>query len=53
VQTLSPNLILTIARNAKRTLFPNGYPAPPPVDLTPEEQAQIRARLLAYHGKLP
>ncbi|KAK7064436.1 PXA domain-containing protein [Favolaschia claudopus] len=52
-QTLSPNLILTIARNAKRTLFPNGYPAPPPVDPTPEEQVQMRARLLAYRGKSP
>ncbi|KAJ7357113.1 PXA domain-containing protein [Mycena albidolilacea] len=52
-QTLSPKLVLTIARNAKRTLFPNGYPAPPPVDPTPEEQAQMRARLLAYRGKSP
>ncbi|KAF8213325.1 PXA domain-containing protein [Mycena galopus ATCC 62051] len=52
-QTLSPKLVLTIARNAKRTLFPNGYPAPPPPDPTPEEQAQMRARLLAYRGKSP
>ncbi|KAJ6519576.1 PXA domain-containing protein [Mycena sanguinolenta] len=52
-QTLSPKLLLTIVRNAKRTLFPNGYPAPPPVDPTPEEQAQMRARLLAYRGKSP
>ncbi|KAJ7275290.1 PXA domain-containing protein [Mycena haematopus] len=52
-QTLSPKLLLTIVRNAKRTLFPNGYPAPAPVDPTPEEQAQMRARLLAYRGKSP
>ncbi|KAJ7225763.1 PXA domain-containing protein [Mycena pura] len=52
-QALSPKLLLTTMRNAKRTLFPNGYPAPPPVDPTPEEQAQIRARLLAYRGKSP
>ncbi|KAJ7169629.1 PXA domain-containing protein [Mycena filopes] len=52
-QTLSPKLLLTITRNAKRTLFPNGYPAPPPIDPTPEEQAQMRASLLAYRGKSP
>ncbi|KAJ6509280.1 PXA domain-containing protein [Mycena vitilis] len=52
-QTLSPKLLLTTARNAKRTLFPNGYPAPPPIDPTPEEQAHMRARLLAYRGKSP
>ncbi|KAJ7655071.1 PXA domain-containing protein [Mycena polygramma] len=52
-QALSPKLLLTTARNAKRTLFPNGYPAPPPVDPTPEEQAQMRARLLSYRGKSP
>ncbi|KAJ7102177.1 PXA domain-containing protein [Mycena belliarum] len=52
-QALSPKLLLTTTRNAKRTLFPNGYPAPPPVDPTLEEQAQMRARLLAYRGKSP
>ncbi|KAF7319955.1 PXA domain-containing protein [Mycena kentingensis (nom. inval.)] len=52
-QALSPKLLLTTIRNAKRTLFPNGYPAPPPIDPTPEEQAQMRARLLAYRGKSP
>ncbi|KAJ7071272.1 PXA domain-containing protein [Mycena amicta] len=29
MQALSPKLLLTTIRNAKRTLFPNGYPAPP------------------------
>ncbi|KAJ7462626.1 PXA domain-containing protein [Mycena galericulata] len=53
VQALSPNLLLTITRNAKRTLFPNGYPVPPPPDPTPEEQVQMRTRLLAYRGKSP
>ncbi|KAF7306701.1 PXA domain-containing protein [Mycena indigotica] len=51
MQALSPKLLLTTIRNAKRTLFPNGYPAPPPIDPTLEEQAQMRARLLAYRGK--
>ncbi|KAJ6574886.1 PXA domain-containing protein [Mycena capillaripes] len=50
-QALSPKLLLTTMRNAKRNLFPNGYPAPSPIDPTPEEQAQMRARLLAYRGK--
>ncbi|KAJ6604402.1 hypothetical protein DFH09DRAFT_1354165 [Mycena vulgaris] len=52
-QALSPKLLLTTTRSAKRSLFPNGYPAPPPPDPTPEEQAQMRARLLAYRGKSP
>jgi len=34
-------------RIAKRSLFPNGYLAPPPIDPTPEEQAAIRERLAA------
>ncbi|THU94859.1 hypothetical protein K435DRAFT_724260 [Dendrothele bispora CBS 962.96] len=46
--TLSSAFLFNIVRNAKRTLFPNGYPAPPPVDPTPEEQAEIRAKLLAW-----
>jgi hypothetical protein len=48
---LSPALILTITKTAKRTLFPNGYPGPPPIDPSPEEQAELRARLLAWRGK--
>ncbi|KAG7450305.1 uncharacterized protein BT62DRAFT_927622 [Guyanagaster necrorhizus] len=47
---LSPALLLSIVRIGKRTLFPNGYPAPPPVDPTPEEQAEIHAKLLAWRG---
>ena len=48
---LSPALILTTIKTAKRTLFPNGYPGPPSVDPSPEEQAELRARLLAWRGK--
>jgi hypothetical protein len=48
---LSPALILTIVKTAKRTFFPNGYPAPPPIDPSPEEQAELRAKLVAWRGK--
>ena len=48
---LSPALILTTIKTAKRTLFPNGYPGPSPVDPSPEEQAELRARLLSWRGK--
>jgi hypothetical protein len=48
---LSPTFILNITRLSKRTMFPNGYPGPPPMEPTPEEQAQIRAKLLAWRGK--
>ncbi|KAK0505893.1 PXA domain-containing protein [Armillaria luteobubalina] len=49
--TLSPALLLNIVRIGKRTLFPNGYPAPPPVDPTPEEQAESYAKLIAWRGR--
>ncbi|KAE9409672.1 hypothetical protein BT96DRAFT_984722 [Gymnopus androsaceus JB14] len=45
---MSASLIQTITRSAKRTLFPNGYPAPPPIDPTPEEQAETRRRLVNF-----
>ncbi|CAA7266642.1 unnamed protein product [Cyclocybe aegerita] len=48
---LSPAFVFNITRTGKRTLFPNGYPGPPPIDPSPEEQAEIRARLLAWRGK--
>jgi hypothetical protein len=48
---LSPAFVLNIIRTSKRTLFPNGYPGPPPVDPTPEEQAELRARLVAWKPK--
>lgn len=44
---LSPSRLVEIIRTAKKSLFPNGYPAPPPVDPTPEEQAVIRERVVA------
>ncbi|KAF8807608.1 hypothetical protein BYT27DRAFT_7165507 [Phlegmacium glaucopus] len=48
---LSPAFILNITKTAKRTLFPNGYPGPPPIDPSPEEQAELIARLVAWRGK--
>lgn len=45
---LSPAFLLNTTRAAKRTLFPNGYPGPPPPDPTPEEQAETKARLIAW-----
>ncbi|KAF8203159.1 PXA domain-containing protein [Pholiota molesta] len=50
-QFLSPAFILNTVRLSKRTLFPNGYPGPQPPDPTPEEQAELRARLVAWRGK--
>jgi len=48
---LSPALILSITKTSKHTLFPNGYPGPPPIDPSPEEQAELRARLVAWRGE--
>ncbi|PFH54679.1 hypothetical protein AMATHDRAFT_222 [Amanita thiersii Skay4041] len=44
----SSTFILDIIRLSKRTLFPNGYPLPAEDDPSLEEQAEIRARLVAY-----
>ncbi|KAG0697782.1 PXA domain-containing protein [Suillus ampliporus] len=38
--------ILFVLRLSKRTLFPNGYPGPSPIDPTPEEQTIIYQQLL-------
>lgn len=38
---------MDIIRTAKKTLFPNGYLAPPPIDPAPEEQVVIQERLAA------
>ncbi|KAG2123573.1 PXA domain-containing protein [Suillus clintonianus] len=43
---LCASSILFVLRLSKRTLFPNGYPGPPPIDPTPEEQIIIRQQLL-------
>uniref|UniRef100_A0A0W0FY59 PXA domain-containing protein n=1 Tax=Moniliophthora roreri TaxID=221103 RepID=A0A0W0FY59_MONRR len=50
---LSTTFLFNVVRTAKRTLFPNGYPAPPPPDPTPEEQAEMRAKILAWRGGGP
>jgi hypothetical protein len=47
---LSPGFILNLVRLSKRTLFPNGYPGPPPIEPTPDEQAAIRRRLVGWRG---
>ncbi|KAF8912878.1 PXA domain-containing protein [Gymnopilus junonius] len=48
---LSPTFILNTTRTAKRTLFPNGYPGPSPPIPSPEEQAEWRAKLIAWRGR--
>ncbi|KXN89819.1 PXA domain protein 1 [Leucoagaricus sp. SymC.cos] len=47
---LSPGFILNLVRLNKRTMFPNGYPGPPPIDPTPEEQVVLRRRLVEWRG---
>ena len=51
-------MLANIVRSARRALFPEGWPGPPPVDPTPEEQVEMRAavrrRLLErVPGKVP
>lgn len=43
---LTPPRLLALLRLSKQTLFPSGYPAPPPVDPTPPEAAALRASLV-------
>ncbi|KAG1769636.1 PXA domain-containing protein [Suillus occidentalis] len=43
---LCASYMLFVLRLSKRTLFPNGYPGPPPIDPTPEEQTIIHQQLL-------
>ncbi|KAG1757932.1 PXA domain-containing protein [Suillus lakei] len=45
-QILCTSSILFVLRLSKHTLFPNGYPGPPPIDPTPEEQIIIHQQLL-------
>jgi hypothetical protein len=42
---LTPYRLSTIVSQAKKTLFPNGYPGPPPVEPTPSEQLVLREQL--------
>lgn len=47
----SPTRIIDVIKISKKTLFPNGYLAPPPVDPTAEEQAEIREHLVRKIGE--
>lgn len=50
----TPALVLKIVVQGKRLLFPNGWPGPPPIDPTPEEQVVIRESLeIRLAGLLP
>ncbi|TFY83981.1 hypothetical protein EWM64_g41 [Hericium alpestre] len=49
---LTPSTLTHTVSTAKRTLFPNGYPAPAPPDPIPEEQLAIRAALAARVAQL-
>ena len=48
---LAPASLAGIVRAARRALFPEGWPAPPPVDPTPEEQAAMRAAVRRRLGE--
>jgi hypothetical protein len=45
-KTLRPSLVTSIVRSAKKSLFPDGWPGPPPIEPTPEEQVEIRRALV-------
>lgn len=38
--------VLMVVKLSKQTLFPNGYPGPPPTIPSPEEQALLKEELL-------
>ncbi|KAI0786012.1 PXA domain-containing protein [Abortiporus biennis] len=42
---LSSSSVSKLVLSARRALFPDGWPAPPPIDPTPEEQAELRKTL--------
>ncbi|KAF9454917.1 hypothetical protein P691DRAFT_654969 [Macrolepiota fuliginosa MF-IS2] len=48
--TLSPGFILNLVRLSKRTMFPNGYPGPPLIEPTAEEQMALREKLVGWRG---
>ena len=50
---LSPLSVLHVTRTAKNTMFPNGYPGPPPIEPTPEEQAALRESLAHWKPRGP
>jgi hypothetical protein len=43
-QITAPRITQVVA-TSKKVLFPNGYPSPPPIDPTPEEQVIMREQL--------
>lgn len=43
---LSTSSMLSVVRLSKRALFPNGYPGPPPVYPTVEEQVAMREQVV-------
>ncbi|KAH9950508.1 PXA domain-containing protein [Amylocystis lapponica] len=45
MHVLSAARLADIVRTSRRTLFPDGWPGPSPVDPTPEEQAALREEL--------
>lgn len=44
-EQMHPSIFTKIVVQSKKVLFPNGYPGPPPVDPTPEEQVILREQL--------
>lgn len=42
----SPSFLISTTRNLKNTLFPNGYPGPPPPEPTPELVSLLRTKLV-------
>jgi hypothetical protein len=54
----SPSFLLSTTRTLKNSLFPNGYPGPPPPEPTPEQVSLLRTKLINNicrnnHRKLP
>lgn len=54
---ITPARITQIVATFKKDLFPNGYPSPPPIDPTREEQVimqeQLETRLLDLLPRMP
>jgi hypothetical protein len=44
-EKIHASIFTKIVLQSKKVLFPNGYPGPPPVDPTPEEQVILREQL--------
>jgi len=51
---LTSQQCINVLKASKNTLFPNGYPAPPPIDPSPEEQAVMLEQLICrLHARVP